>query len=77
MVHVLIKNAGTWTRRESPTTETLGASTSFNPMGHWSMDLSGSVCASNLPSVLSALTENSLPFWNGEKEQTGSMFLDW
>ena len=77
MVHVLIKNAGTWTRRESATTETLRASTSFDPMGHWSMDPSGSVCAPNLPSVLIALTGNSLPFWNGEKEQTGSMFLDW
>ena len=73
----LVQNTGTWTRGEFPFTETLGTSSSFDPVGHWSMHPSGPVCTSNLPPVLSALTEKGLPFWNQEKEWTGSTFLDW
>ena len=72
----LIRDTGTWTPRESPSTETLRTSSSFDLMGNWSMHSSGPVCTSNLLPVLCALTEKSLPFWNGEKEWTGSTFLD-
>ena len=46
-------------------------------MGHWSVNPSGLAWTSSLPSVLIALTGKGLPFWNGEKERTGSTFLDW
>ena len=54
--------------------KTLRNTTSFDPMGHWSMHPSVPFYTSNLPPLLSALTEKGLPFWNGEKEQTSSTF---
>ena len=77
MVPGLVQTTSTWTRRKSPSTETLRTSPSFDPMGHWSMHPSGPVCTSDLPPVLSALTEKGLPVWNGEKKWTVSTFLDW
>ena len=61
---------------ESPSTEILRTSSSFDLMGHWKMHPSGPVCTSNLPPVWCTLTEKGLPFWNGEKEWTGSTFSD-
>ena len=61
----------------SPSTGTFWTSSSFDPMGHWSMHPLGPISTSNLPPVLIALTEKGLPFGNGEKEWTGSTFLDW
>ena len=53
----LVQNTDTWTHRESPSTETLKTSLSFDPMVHWSMHRSGPVCTSNLLPALNTLTE--------------------
>lgn len=71
----LVKNTGTWTRRQSLSTGTLHTSSSLI---QWNIEvcfLHYSLLIQSL-SCIKCFNWEGLPFWNREKERTGSTFLN-